>query len=129
MVQRPIPTVFPVRKTIESPRAVLFLVVDVPVGRVDPTGAVLGYVLDMPVIVHVKLVVIPVVAQMQILMVSPQSFPSCSTLIRWSTFVGRSCTSRVQTWRRQPSSHSCSSSNFGLVVACPLCATTGAGGR
>ena len=29
-------------------------------------------------------------------------------------------------WRRQLSSHSCSSLNSGLVVACPLCATTGA---
>ena len=27
---------------------------------------------------------------------------------------------------RQPSSHSCSLLNSGLVVACPLCATTGA---
>ena len=34
-----------------------------------------------------------------------------------------SCSSRVQTWRRQLSSHSCSPLNSGLVVACPLCAT------
>ena len=40
--------------------------------------------------------------------------------------VVRSCSSRVQTWRRQLSSHSCSPLNLGLVVACPLCATTGA---
>ena len=38
----------------------------------------------------------------------------------------RSCSSRVQTWRRQPTSHSCSSLNSGQVVACPLCATTDA---
>ena len=53
-------------------------------------------------------------------------FPSCSTLIRWSTFVVQVNSSRVQTWRRQPSC-SCSSLNFGPVVACPLCATTDAG--
>ena len=40
--------------------------------------------------------------------------------------VVRSCSSRVQTWRIQLSSHSCISLNSGLVVACPLCATTGA---
>ena len=38
----------------------------------------------------------------------------------------RSCSSRVQTWRRQLSAHGCSPLNSGLVVACPLCATTGA---
>ena len=32
-------------------------------GREDPTGAVLDYVFDMPVIVHVKVVDITVVAQ------------------------------------------------------------------
>ena len=35
----------------------------VQVDRGDPTGAVLGYVIDMPVVVHVKVVDITVVAQ------------------------------------------------------------------
>ena len=52
----------------------------------------------------------PVVAQMQIPLVRlPQRFSSCSTLTRWSTSV-------VQGLQL----------NSGLVVACPLCATTGA---
>ena len=58
--------------------------------------------------------------------VLPQRFSSCSTLIRWSTFVVQSCSPRVQMWRRQPSSHRCTSMNSGQVVACPLCATAGA---
>ena len=60
-----------------------------------------------------NVVVIPVVAQMQIPLVRfPLCFSSCSTLIRWSTFVVQ-----VQQF----------SLNSGQVVACPLCATTDAG--
>ena len=56
-----------------------------------------------------------------------RDFPSCSTLTRWSTSVVQvQQIPRVQSWRRQPSSHSCSSLNSRPVVACPLCATTDA---
>ena len=64
-------------------------VVHTPVcATTDACGFRLQKTVESPQLQSFLLVVIPVVAQMQFLMVpSPQSFSSCSTLIRWSTFV------------------------------------------
>ena len=85
-------------------------------GRVDPTGAVLGYVLAMPVIVHVKVVDITVVAQRLFPLVHlcrPRRFPSCSPLTMCPmSLLFRSSRFPVQSVRRQSRSHSCSSFSF-----------------
>ena len=48
--------------------------------RGGPTGAVLGYVIDMPVVVHVKVVDIPFVAQRQIPLVQTTEIPQLQSI-------------------------------------------------
>ena len=73
---------------------------------------------------------IPVMAHRQIPMVLfslPSRFSCCSTLTRCLMLVVLvQYVLWVSSWRRQPSSHICSSLNSGLVAACPFCATTDA---
>ena len=60
-------------------------------GRDDPTGAVLGYVIDMPVVVHVKVVDITVVAQWPFLLCND----SAVWFRRQKTVQVRSCSLNV----------------------------------
>ena len=79
---------------IEIPQ-LLDAVADVPVVRVVQVlmGAVVEETVALPQFLHGEKIVvpqvvdIPVVAQMQIPFIFPWSFFSCSTLIRWSTFL------------------------------------------
>ena len=84
--------------------------------REDPTGAFLGYVRGMSVIVHVKVVDIPFVVQRLFPLVHlcrPRRFPSCSPLTIGSmSLLYRSSRFLVQSVRRQSRSHSCSSFSF-----------------
>ena len=88
--------------------------------RRDSSGAALGPVLDMPVIVQrqVRSLRVKVV---DISVRKPLRFSSCSSLTRCSMSVVQ------QSVRRQSRSHSCSQLSMDTVVACPLCATTDAG--
>ena len=98
-------------------------------GCEDPTGAVLGCVIDMLVIMHVKVVDIPFVAQRLFPLVHlsrPLRCTSCSPLKMCSmSLLYRSSRFQVQSARRQSRSHSCSSfSSWTRSLTARCCATT-----
>ena len=80
----------------------------------------------LPQFLHVEkslfpeVVDIPVVAQMQIPLVFPWSFFSCSTLIRWSTFL--ECSHGGDS--RAPTVAACRTCAWTWSFTRPLCATT-----
>ena len=84
--------------------------------------------IDMPVVVHVKVVDYPVCFPWSSYS-RPQRFPSCSLLIRCSMSLLCRSSRFVRSCGRRSRSHSCSSFSPGQVVARPLCATTDALGR
>ena len=91
---------------------------------------ILGWI-DMPVVVHVEVVGIPVVAQRLFPLVKcsrPLRFPSCIPLIRCSTsLLRRSSYSRVQAVRNWSRTHSCTRIfAWTRSFTRPLCATTDA---
>ena len=84
----------------------------------------LDWFIDVPVVVHVEVVDNTVVAQRPFPLVQPRRplrFPSCSPLIWCSTSrCAGPASSRVQSVRKQSSSHSCSSLQLDTVVHMPI---------
>ena len=82
-------------------------------------------VVVLAVILQRQVVDIPVMAQLQDLLVClPLRLPSCSSLIRCSMSLLRRSSRFVRSRGRRSRSHSCSSYSLGQVVARPLRATT-----